>query len=406
VTSTPQFDPFAPATLADPFSAQAELREGCPVSHVDAFGEKGFYVLSRYDDVVDLFRNLDRWSGDLGQGPIYYKEGGLRSDPPEHTVFRRLVNKAMPPRQVPMMEPVIRDIATSLVDSFAHKGAVDLVTEFAMPLPVIIISRMLGVPPERGAEFKSWSDDFMAGQNSADPEVQGRARARIDAYFTEELARRRALLASAPASTEPNSVLPDDILSALLLAERDGRPFTDEELLPLLLLVLVGGNETTTSLIGSLVRRLLELGLWEQVSSDKSLWDAAIEESLRFDPPVQGLFRTARGEQRVHDVDIPDDAKVMGLYVSANRDPNVWSDPDTFRLDRDLAELRQKQTSFGIGVTFCPGANLARQEARIALEVLGQRLPGLRLVGPAERVDSFMMWGPKSLPIAWDVSAS
>jgi len=405
VSAGSDYNPLSPQTLADPFPAQAELRAHCPVSHVDAFGEKGFYVLSRYDDVVDLFRNLDRWSGDYGQGPIYYKEGGLRSDPPEHTVFRRLVNKAMPPRQVPQMEPVIRAIANELVDAFVDQGSVDLVAAFAMPLPVVIISRILGVPPERGAEFKSWSDDFMAGQNSADPEVQGRARAQIDAYFAGELAQRRSVLAAAPAGTDPATLLPDDVLTALLLAERDGRPFTDEELLPLLLLLLVGGNETTTSLIGSLVNRLLELGLWADVIADESKWDLAIEESLRYDPPVQGLFRTARGEQCVHDVSIPDEAKVMGLYISANRDAEVWSDPDSFRLDRDLTELRQKHTSFGIGVTFCPGANLARREARIALEVLGQRLPGLRLAGPAERVDSFMMWGPKKLAVTWDVQS-
>jgi cytochrome P450 len=398
----PDYDPLAAETLADPFTAQRGLREQCPVHYYPGFGERGFYTLSRYSDVVDLFRNIERWSGEFGQGPIYYKEGGLRSDPPEHTVYRRLVTRAMPARQVPAMEEAVRGIANDLIDGFIDRGSADLIADFAMPLPVIIISKLLGVPAERGDEFKAWSDEFMAGQNAADPDVQGRARAKIDAYFAAELTRRRAVLSSAPDGIDPvGTVLPDDILTSLLLADNDGRRFDDEELLPLLLLLLVGGNETTTSLIGSMVRRLLDLGLWEQVVADEALWDVAIEETLRYDPPVQGLFRTARGEQHVHGVTIPPDAKVQGLFASANRDPDVWEDPAAFRLDRNLDDLRAKQTSFGIGIWFCPGAALARKETRIALELLGRRLPNLRRAGQDERVASFMMWGPQSLPIAW-----
>jgi len=300
------------------------------------------------------------------------------------------------------MEGEIRNIANGLIDAFVEKGEADLIAEFAMPLPVVIISKLLGVPEERGAEFKQWSDEFMAGQNAADPEVQGAARAKIDGYFAEELSRRRLLASAAPEGVElVGNVLPDDILTAVMTAEHDGEPFTDEELLPLLLWLLVGGNGTTTSWSGSMVRRLLDLGLWEKVIGDGSLWDVAIEETLRFDPPVMGLFRTARGPQNVRGVEIPADAKVQGLYASANRDPDVWEDPQTFRLDRDLLELRAKQTSFGIGISFCPGAALARREARIALELLGERLPNLRRSGEDERVASFMMWGRQTLPVSW-----
>jgi cytochrome P450 len=243
----------------------------------------------------------------------------------------------------------------------------------------------------------------MAGQNSADPAVQGAARAKIDAFFAGELADRRARLAARP-DDAPTDVLPDDVLTSVLLArDEDGNPFTDEQLLPLLLLLLVGGIETTTSLIGSLVARLLEFGLWEQVAADPSTWDAAIEESLRFDPPVLGLFRTANGDQTVHDVAIPAECKVEGLYASANRDPDVWDDPDTFRLDRPPADLR-RHLSFGVGIWFCPGAALARLEAKVTLELFAARLPNLRVDGSAERKASFMMWGPAALPLAWDVA--
>jgi cytochrome P450 len=240
----------------------------------------------------------------------------------------------------------------------------------------------------------------MEGQNNADPAVQGAARAKIDAFFSAELGRRRDRLAGH--TGDPLAVLPDDVLTSLLLAEsEEGERFSDEQLLPLLLLLLVGGNETTTSLIGNLVRRLLDLGLWEQVAADEAAWDAAIEESLRFDPPVLGLFRTAKGDQCLHGVDIADGAKVHGLYAAANRDPAVWRDPEAFRLDRTADEARQ-HLSFGVGIWFCPGAALARLEARTALQLLAERLPGLRVDAPPTRTGSFMMWGLSTLPVAWD----
>jgi cytochrome P450 len=395
------YDPFAPEVLASPFDAYRQLRQHCPVHHHEGFGDRGFYTLACHDDVVDLFKDTTRWSADWGQGPIYVKEGGLKSDPPEHTTYRRLVTGAFTATRAAELEPFVRQTANALVDAFVADGSVDLVAAYGAPLPMNVIVHVLGVPNDRGDEFKQWSDEFMAGQNSADPAVQGAARAKIDAYFSAELARRRHLLATHP-DAAATAVLPDDVLTSLLVArDDDGTPFTDAQLLPLLLLLLVGGIETTTSLIGSLVGRLLELGLWARVATDPGLWDAAIEESLRFDPPVLGLFRTAKGAQTVEGVLIPDECKVHGLYASANRDPDVWADPDTFRLDRPAAEAR-RHLSFGVGIWFCPGAALARLEARVTLELLAARLPNLRLAGPPGRKASFMMWGPDELHLAWD----
>lgn len=395
------YDPFAPGVLASPFDAYTELRARCPVHHHAGFGERGFYTLARHDDVVGLFKDTGRWSADWGQGPIYVKEGGLKSDPPEHTTYRRLVVGAFTAARTAQLEPFVRETAAALVDAFAADGSVDLIGAYGAPLPMNVIVHVLGVPNDRGAEFKQWSDEFMAGQNSADPDVQGAARAKIDAYFAAELQRRRELL-TANSHAAATDVLPDDVVTSLLLArDEDGNPFTDEQLLPLLLLLLVGGIETTTSLIGSLIGRLLELGLWKRVSGAPELWDAAIEESLRFDPPVLGLFRTAQGDQEVGDVEIPDECKVQGLYASANRDPAVWDDAESFRLDRRPADAR-RHLSFGVGIWFCPGAALARLEARVTLELLAARLPNLRLVGTPTRKPSFMMWGPDELPLAWD----
>jgi cytochrome P450 len=394
------YDPFDEAVLANPFPSYAALRDRCPVHHFADFGDSGFFSVSRYEDVVSLSKDVDRWSAEWGQGPIYVREGGLRSDPPEHTIYRQLINRAFTPRRAAELEPFVRVTAQQLIDGCSSRRSVDLVDALAAPLPLLVIAHLLGVPAERVQEFKAWSDEFMEGQNNADPAVQGEARAKIDAFFTEELNLRRDLLEGH--AGDPLDVLGDDILTSLLLAESDsGRRFTNEQLLPLLLLLLVGGNETTTSLIGNLVRRLLEEGLWETVAANESSWDAAIEESLRYDPPVLGLFRTARGNQQLHDVDVPDGAKVQGLCAAANRDPGVWSDPETFRLDRSTAEAR-KHLSFGAGIWFCPGAALARLEARIVLELLSKQWVGLRIDGPPVRTGSFMMWGLAALPLAWD----
>lgn len=394
------YSPFDEQVLADPFPSYAALRERCPVHHHADFGDDGFFSVSLYDDVLALSKDVENWSSEWGQGPIYVREGGLRSDPPEHTVYRRLISRAFTARRAAELEPFMRSTTESLIDGFVQDGRVELISALAAPLPLLVIARILGVPAERVQEFKGWSNEFMEGQNNADPEVQGAARAKIDAFFDEELNRRRALLEGH--SGDPLAVLDDDVLTSLLLAESDdGERFSNEQLLPLLLLLLVGGNETTTSLIGNLVRRLLETGLWSQVAGDPSLWDAAIEESLRFDPPVLGLFRTARGDQRLHGVEIPDQAKVHGLFAAANRDPAAWTEPDSFRLDRSATEAA-KHLSFGAGIWFCPGAAVARLEARMVLELLAEKLEGLRLDGPPVRTGSFMMWGLAELPIAWN----
>ena len=399
-----EYDPFSPEVLSDPFPTYDELRERCPVHHFSDFGDHGFYTLSRYEDVAALSRETDDWSADYGQGPIYHREGGLRSDPPEHTIYRRLVTAAFTPRRVAALEGEIRQVATELVDKFAADGATDLCPSFSGPLPMTVISKILGVPLDKRDEFKEWSNEFMASGSSGDAAIQAQrqadARAKIYAYFDDELDRRRRVMTVTTTSEEP-SASSVDLLDSLLLATHEGRGFTNEQLLPLLLLLLVGGNETTTSLISNLVHRLLQFGLWERVTSDETLWDIAVEESLRFDPPVLGLFRTAKGPQKVRGVDIESDAKVHGLYAAANRDPSAWDNPGAFSLDRDLAQLRRHHLSFGLGIWLCPGANLARLEGRIALEVLGQRLPGLIETAPPRRPNTFMQWSIIEQPVAW-----
>ena len=195
-------------------------------------------------------------------------------------------------------------------------------------------------------------------------------------------------------------------MGGLLVAETDGRRLTDAELLIVLNQLLVGGNETTTSLITNLFWRLLDRpDLIEQIRADPELDAVAVEESLRLDAPVLGLYRTAVGEQEIGGATLADRAKIMATYGAANRDPEVFDDPDTFRLDRDPAVLR-RHLAFGLGHHFCPGAHLSRLEARIALRLTIERFPDLRADGTTTRVGAFLLWGRRSLPVRWEPDRS
>jgi cytochrome P450 len=169
----------------------------------------------------------------------------------------------------------------------------------------------------------------------------------------------------------------------------------------MLLLLLLGGNETSTALITNLVWRLLEEpARWTAVRADPALVDAAVEESLRHDPPVLGLFRTPTHDVTRHGVTIPEKAKVMVCFAAANRDAGQFERPEEFRLDRPVQELK-RHMSFGFGAHFCPGAALARLEARVTLRLFAERLPGLALAGTPERIAAFNLWGRRTLPVTW-----
>ncbi len=189
---------------------------------------------------------------------------------------------------------------------------------------------------------------------------------------------------------------PDDLITRLVQAESDGARLADDDIQSVIRQLLVGGNETTTSLITNVVWRLLERrDLWERVVADPSLIDKAIEESLRYDPPVLGLFRNTTREVTMHGVRIPEGSKVMMHYAAANRDPAVFDAPDTFSLDRPS----KRHLAFGLGVHFCLGAELARLEARTALTALVRRFPDLRLESTGGRIKPFFLWGRRRLPV-------
>ncbi|HUP73335.1 MAG TPA: cytochrome P450 [Acidimicrobiales bacterium] len=399
------YDPLGLDELADPFPSYAMLRDRCPVHHYDRFTPP-FFTLSRYADVIEALRDVDTWSMRYGPSPQYTRPSGLVNDPPEHTEFRRLFHRGFTPRTVGGLEEEITDLAIELLDAMAPLGRGDFHEHYAMRLPITVIARMLGVPETDHALFKDMTDTLVATYNEPDPRASAAPRARFDAYFQQFIdARRDALRAAGvdnPDESHLGTVVPNDMVSGFVVAEYQGRRLQDGEIHWVLLLLLLGGNETSTALLTNMLWRLLEdRTRWDAVVRDDALIDVAIEESLRRDPPVLGLFRTATHDVDLHGVTIPHKAKVMLCYASANHDPSVFDDPDSYRLDRDLEAIRA-HLSFGHGHHYCPGAALARLEARITLRLLVERFPRMRLAGTPARIVPFNLWGRATLPVAWD----
>ena len=276
-------------------------------------------------------------------------------------------------------------LANGLLDEVEGQGQFDLHDDYAFPLPVVIISEMLGVPREDIQKFKFWSDASVEAMGAKDPTPWVKDLEELEAYLQEQIEDRRARRGEG-----------DDLICRLVRVEEDGEGLRNEDVNSIVRQLLVGGNETTTSLITNCVWRLLQNPeLYRRVVDDPSLIDKAIEESLRYDPPVLGLYRNTTRDVELRGKTIPKGSKVMMCYAAANRDPEVYDDPNTFSLDRP----NKRHLAFGLGVHFCLGAELARLEARTALKALTERFPNLSLVNDGDRIKPFFLWGRRTLPV-------
>jgi len=377
------YNPLEPPVLDEPSVAYAHLLTERPVHYFADF-DPPFHTLSRHADVQWALRDIDTFSSEFGQGPRFTPPAGMLSNPPQHTFFRSLVQQAFSPRAIEAMRSRVEALAEELLDD-CPAGEWDLHDAFAFPLPVIVIAEMLGVPADDLHLFKHWSDASVAAMGAADPSAYAAELADLANYILARIRERRA----APGG--------GDLIDGLVRARQDGKGLADEEILSVVNQLLVGGNETTTSLITNAVWRLLERpALWQRVVAEPGLVDRALEESLRFDPPVLGLYRSTTRALELHGARIPKGAKVMLHYAAANRDPRVWDDPNAFSLDRPA----QRHLSFGMGVHFCLGAQLARLEAGIALRALAARCPDLLLVSAGQRILPWFLWGRRHLPVA------
>jgi cytochrome P450 len=402
-------DPMAKETLENPGAAYSELRAKCPF-HLYAGQDFKFAILSDYREIKqDILQDNPVWSfrfGNAAKDTI--SDVGFKTDPPFHMAFRAAIAQGFAPAQLKRYETDIERISDELIAKMqaVPEARGDFHDLFALPLPSRIMCVMLGAPEGDNLHYKRSADTLQdllfhdPTPGSFEPILK-----EIYPHFNSHLDERQKKLDAAGIS-EPDlsvlgSVLPNDFMSRTLLARVEGRALTREEQLNVCLAFLTGGQETTISLISNLVWRLLEKpALWERLKREPDLVESAIEESLRYDPPVLAHFRTSLCPTEMLGEALPERSKLMFSIVGANRDPAVFEEPDAFRIDRPLTEAR-KHLSFGAGVHFCMGAPVARLEAKIALRKLLAALPNLRLAGPTQRIGSWMHWGRVKLPVTW-----
>lgn len=403
------FDPMSQKTLEDPGAAYSALRATCPF-YVYNGPEFRFAITSDYREIKEeILQDSPIWSfrfGNAAKDTI--SDVGFKSDPPFHMAFRMGLASGFAPKQLKRYEEEIERICDELIAKMLAipESRGDFHDLFALPLPSRFMCVMLGAPEADNMHYKHWADilqDLLFHDptpGSFEPILK-----EIYPHFNGQLDARKAKLDAAgiaePDATALGTVLPDDFMSRTLVARVEGRPLTREEQLNVCLAFLTGGQETTISLIANLMWRLLETpALWQRLKQAPELLENAIEESLRFDPPVLAHFRTSLRPTTMHGVDLPERSKLMFSIVGANRDPSIFHDPDVFQLDRPIAEAR-KHLSFGSGVHLCMGAPVARLEAKIAFAKLMKALPHLRLDGETKRIGSWMHWGRVKLPVAW-----
>ncbi|MEO5641127.1 MAG: cytochrome P450 [Sphingomicrobium sp.] len=399
------FDPFSAEVMRDPFTAYGDARTRCPVMKVSKLDPE-FFVVSRYADVKEVMTNHRTWT--KSEGSLLRsteRNVALSQDPPDFSEFRRIYATYLSPRSVERLAEPMHRFVTEYLDTMVPLGRGDVHDLFARPLPVKVMATLLGLPQTGLDEYRRLTDFFLASQfNDPDPEVGAAMMRSLYAFFDEQLQERRNLLAQAgidePSQEQIGTVLPDDLLSLLLVSKYKDRYLSQEEMRRTARGFFVG-NDTFTSLFLNLLRRLLEdRTRWDAVRADPALIDVAIEESLRFDPPALGMFRKSACPVELHGVDIPEGSRMLFAIAGANRDPAVFDDPDEFRLDRDPKQL-QRHVAFGFGTHFCPGSAIARLEAKIALSAILERMPELRLTDEPERIAPFNFWGVRSFPASW-----
>jgi len=382
-----------PQVIADPYPYYHELRAHSPLNYmflppgtVTGVNEPiRAWALMKYRDVYNALRDHETFASQHSlAGKVVPRLALIHDDPPRHTRFRRLVNKAFTVKRIEALKPWMRTVVEELIDGTVQEREQDVMQAYAIPLPVKVIARMLGIPGEDYTTFKRWSDTFLAFSTMS-PEDRTRSNQEMMTYFGTMAATRRAQGS-------------EDLITALVDANVDGESLRDEEIIGFCMLLLIAGNETTTNLIGNMLGILADRpGLWEHLRTDRTLVDTVIDESLRLESPFQRLSRITTREVQLSGATIPARSLVTIYYGAANRDPETFTDPDEFRLDRDFGH----HVAFGAGIHFCLGSLLARMEASVTLHALLDRFAGIeRGVTPAQRqTASLMVYGYERLPL-------
>ena len=380
-----ELTPLTPAYRTDPYAVLASLRTRCPVKHDEMMSS---FLLTRYEDVRPLVSDLTLWrdplrgeeelikrrfgaeAAALMEGPRSETSSILTLDDPDHARIRQPLAQALYAR-VAKFKPEVERIVAATLDRIDASGPFDLMSAFCVPIPIDVIASILGVDPDRLNEFRAWSEGVIQSLNPFRGEEQTKVMETcseaLNAYFTALIEQRRA---------DPR----DDLISDMVRLQMGGAELSDVELRINLSALLIGGNLTTTDLIGNGVRLLLlnppELA---KLRADPSLINAVVEETLRYEPPVDVTGRVASRDMEVGGCPVKQKQSLTMFLRAANRDPEVFDDPDRF----DVTRTKRPHVAFGGGAHICIGAPLARLEAQVALPRLFERFPTLRLAEPA-----------------------
>lgn len=388
-----------PVNRADPYPVCAELRGNGPV----VLPGSDFVLFSSYRDCDEVLRHPSSSSDHLkstAAQQMLEADPSLRKgtppsflflDPPDHTRLRKLVSKAFAPKVVNALQPEISALVDGLLDRIAEQGSFDVVADFAYPLPVAVICRLLGVPLEDEPQFSRASavlakslDPFFTDEQSDELNESLGAGAGLRDYLHGLIAQRRS---------RPG----DDLLSALVAVNESGDQLTEEEIVSTCVLLLVAGHETTVNLIGNAILAMLRDGRqWTALAADPTRAAAVVEETLRYDPPVQQLSRIALDPMTIGGVEVARGDVLMLLLAAAHRDPAEYDRPDAF--DPDRPTLRH--LGFGRGAHYCLGAPLARLEASVALSAVTARFPDARLAGDPRYKANVTLRGLSALTVS------
>jgi len=391
------FDDAVSGDVRDPFPELARLRREEPVQRIDMSampGEAGkpVFIVYRYEDAQQMLRDNETFSSSgviAAFGPVLGEGVMLGMDEPVHGRLRGLISKAFTQKSLARWEDeLVGRVANELIDRFAANGKADLVKQFTFDYPSRIIAGLLGLPEEDYPQFQRWSISLLSW--IMNPERGLAASAALVGYYRPILEARRA---------EPR----DDLISLLAEAELDGEKLTDEEIFSFLRLLLPAGVETTYRSLGNLLFALLsDPAQLDAVRADRSLLPQAIEEAVRWNPPLLTITRTSTRDTELGGVQIPQGCSVMPMLGSANRQEDRWDDPDQF----DLFRAAKGNLGWGHGVHVCLGMHLARLEMRTAINLLLDRLPNLRMDpdGGDPHIRGQVFRSPTSLPVLFDPS--
>ena len=380
----------------EPAAGHHHLIEKCPLHKEDTF-DPPFYVVSRHEDVLAMVTDPSQWLNGDGPG-VFYQVGGVlgSADDPDHRRQRKVLQDGFRPAMVDALTPRVEQIGRQLWDeAFSGDGEGDFVRLFAFPFPAIVIAEMLGIRAEDRDQFGHWSDDIVNGLGGGDLALVEAANVGIYGLVDVLVAERQEII-------ENGGTPPDDFLSVLTQAYLAGN-LQYSEVRRLCQQVLVAGHETTASLLSLMLWRLVQQPeLMHELRNDPSKIQWAVEEFLRFDSPVQGLFRTNKNECEVRGETIPERTKVQLLFAAANRDPRMWEDPDTIKLDRFGPGVKP-HLAFGWGVHHCIGNVLARREGQMALRWMIETFETIELTGEVQVNQPFILRGLTTLPIKWTI---